>query len=205
MENQDQLVVGAPVLMGTGTLFGYIMGTLFLLPNAYVTHPQRVVELELAVPAYVQENADLVDNLANGYALAYQVNLAKAHDYARWIVDSANYHQLDPFLLSALVMTESTFRNEARSSVGAIGPAQVRPLIWDEVCLVDLENPEDNIWCAGMILSRYRDWCDGNMDCALQTYNVGPRHMRTASMAPARARYLGKINRYHEGLRLAMR
>ena len=37
-------------------------------------------------------------------------------------------------LLASLVLIESSFRKDAVSHVGAIGPAQVRPEMWSSFC-----------------------------------------------------------------------
>ena len=100
-------------------------------------------------------------------------------------------------------MTESSFRKEARSSVGAIGPAQVQPLLWNEFCSVDLTNPEENLYCGAQILAYYERRCtaatpvpEDARACALRSYNVGYRNRNNVYFMPAANRYVAKIDRH---------
>lgn len=79
-------------------------------------------------------------------------------------------------LYAALVMTESSFRAEARSHAGAIGPAQVMPRWWARgLCSdMDLHAPADNLHCGARVLAQYHHECDADWACALWRYNVGP-------------------------------
>ena len=219
MQNPCSMSLSDHVRQGIASVLILILGVAWQLPfaNPQVTAPpakkHKMVQveprIELPVPAHVQARRDRRTKLSAALTSAYGVAEASATEFAGWIDASAEYHSISAELLSALVMTESSFRRSARSSVGAIGPAQVRPVFWKDVCLVDLRNPADNIWCAGKILSEYRASCAGNMRCATQAYNVGPSTLSRQEFRGARRRYQAKIDRYraqlndHLGMRLA--
>lgn len=150
-------------------------------------------------PTWTEERATFGVRLAEGYGL----DDALAEEFAGWILEASTRQDLEPELLASLVMTESSFRKEARSSVGAIGPAQVQPLLWDEFCTVDLTNPEENLYCGAQILAYYEQRCtvvtltpQDTQACALRSYNVGYRNRNNAYFMPAANRYVAKINRH---------
>ena len=150
-------------------------------------------------PTWSEERRAFGARLAAGYDLKDEV----AVEFAGWILEAATRQSLAPELLASLVMTESSFRKHVRSSVGAIGPAQVQPLLWDEFCAVDLMNPEENLYCGAQILAYYHDRCATvatsaaeAQSCALRAYNVGYRNRDNRYFRPAANRYVAKINRH---------
>ena len=71
-----------------------------------------------------------VDAFGHKVARAFGVRRSTATEFAGWILEASERQELAPELLASLVLTESSFRKDARSHVGAIGPAQVRPEFW---------------------------------------------------------------------------
>ncbi|NIP14502.1 MAG: transglycosylase SLT domain-containing protein [Pseudomonadales bacterium] len=152
-----------------------------------------------AVPApessYVSWNTE-VNEFGTKVAQAFGVRASTATEFAGWILEASTRQELEPELLASLVLTESSFRKNVRSHVGAIGPAQVRPEFWSNFCgISNLHDPAENIYCGAQVLSYLRDRC-GDEGCALHAYNVGlyaPRHQ-------AGHRYVAKIDHYREQL-----
>jgi soluble lytic murein transglycosylase-like protein len=138
-----------------------------------------------------------VDAFASKVSQAFGVRRGTANEFAIWILEASERHDLDPELLASLVHTESTFRKHARSPVGAIGPAQVRPEFWSQFCgAADLRDPAENIYCGAQVLSHLRDVC-GDEQCALRAYNVG----QYSTQHQAARRYVAKIDRARDQLR----
>ncbi len=127
---------------------------------------------------------------------AFGIESSVATEFADWILEAAERQQMAPELIASLVVTESSFRKSARSNVGAVGPAQVRPDYWGAFCGSDLHDPEQNVYCGAQILGHLMDRCDGDTRCALAAYNVGPYAKREA----AAARYVSKVDRYFSSL-----
>jgi soluble lytic murein transglycosylase-like protein len=152
-----------------------------------------------AVPApensYVTWNTE-VSEFGTKVSQAFGVRPSTATEFAGWILEASTRQELEPELLASLVLTESSFRKNVRSHVGAIGPAQVRPEFWSNFCgISNLHDPAENIYCGAQVLSHLRDRC-GDEGCALHAYNVGlyaPRHQ-------AGFRYVAKIDHYREQL-----
>ncbi len=139
---------------------------------------------------------------------AFGIGAPLAVEFSGWILEAADRQDLPPELLASLVFAESSFRKAAQSSMGAIGPAQVRSQYWQSFCGGNLNDPEQNIYCGAQILSRFRDQCgdvSGVPDyshfsssvrehvCALKSYNVGPSQRGSALWHNAGMRYLHKI------------
>ena len=150
-------------------------------------------------PTWSEERSSFGARLAEGYDL----DDAVAVEFAGWILEAATRQHFEPELLASLVMTESSFRKNVRSSVGAIGPAQVQPLLWNEFCSVDLMDPEENLYCGAQILAYYQERCsfvtstpEDAQACALRSYNVGYRNRNNVYFMPAANRYVAKINRH---------
>ncbi len=131
-----------------------------------------------AVPAPIATQApwsDEVNQFAKRLHKALGVPRATALEFSGWILEAAKRQALSPELLASVVFTESSFRKNVTSEMGAIGPAQVKPY-WAMFCgSKNLADPAENIYCGAQILAHYRDLC-GSEQCALSAYNVGPKN-----------------------------
>ncbi|MEM9621254.1 MAG: lytic transglycosylase domain-containing protein [Pseudomonadota bacterium] len=160
-----------------------------------VVHNTDVVYYSLAKPATTgrvvrqTEVAHFGTKVSNAFGIEHHV----AKEFADWILEASERQELAPELLASLVVTESSFRKSVRSNVGAVGPTQIRPDFWGEFCGDhELTDPELNVYCGAQVLSHMLERCDGDHDCALAAYNIGPYGDRE----DAARRYLNKIDRY---------
>lgn len=139
-----------------------------------------------------------VQEFATDLRGAFNINPTRAKNFSEWILVAVESTSIPKEVMAVLVVSESSFQYKLTSPVGAVGPAQVRPEFWSEKCgSGDLEHdPKFNIQCGSIALSEYlQDYCDGDMTCALQTYNVGPGNMKLKKYEGAKQRYISKINR----------
>ncbi|MEM7099467.1 MAG: lytic transglycosylase domain-containing protein [Pseudomonadota bacterium] len=189
---------GLPLAVKGGVL-GYftIVSALWLVSFSVgnVLVQPGTVEIALAKPAQtgrlIRQNE--VAHFGNKVSSAFGVRNEVAYEFADWILEASERQDIAPELLASLVVTESSFRKSARSSVGAVGPAQVRPEFWGKFCgAADLTDPEQNIYCGAQVLSHLLERCEGDQVCALAAYNVGPYANRQA----AAQRYVNKIDHY---------
>lgn len=138
-----------------------------------------------------------VDAFGYKVSQAFGVGRSTANEFAGWILEASERQHLEPELLASLVLTESSFRKHARSAVGAIGPAQIRPEYWSQFCgSSNLHDPAENIYCGAQVLSHLKERCDDDTACALQAYNIGIH----SSERHAGSRYVSKIDRYRDHL-----
>lgn len=112
---------------------------------------------------------------------AAKLTVASPAKYAEYIKNAASEHGLSPYLIAAVINTESSFRPDAVSSDGAEGLMQVLPMTAEWIdyrrgtALTEngLFDPETNIdygcWLLSYLLDRY----GGNERYALIAYNAG--------------------------------
>ena len=188
-----------------------LLGAVVLSMNIVLAHDDSREIVALAIPAapatstWDEQRGAFAARLQRGFGL----RATDADDFADWILEASARQNLEPDLLATVVMVESSFRRQARSVVGAIGPAQVRPHLWAEVCGGDLHDPETNVYCGALVLRHYWDMCatvggeaESSVEaCALSSYNVGYDNRNNLDYAGAVRRYLGKIRRFGEPLR----
>ena len=168
---------------------------------------ERRVFLTVALPqaesraTWAEERGTFAKHLAQGFHLEPSV----ADEFAGWILEVSTRQALAPELLASLIMTESSFRKNIRSAMGAVGPGQVRPDLWSAWCGANLADPEQNVDCAARILAHYVEVCARTAPdaeaCALRAYNVGYRNRNNRYFVAAADRYVAKIQRYLAELR----
>lgn len=165
-----------------------------------VSAPRGYERVAFAIPAAEHVTVPWHSEVAafgDKVSRAFGVHPHTANEFAGWILEASERHQLEPDLLASLVHTESTFRKHARSRMGAVGPAQVRPNFWASFCGSNLYDPDENIYCGAQVLSYLRDECGGDDVCALRAYNVG----QYSTQVQAARRYVAKIDRARDRLR----
>ena len=172
-----------------------VLGLAFIHGNSYVPE-QRVLSFakpQLGLLAFDVE----VANLGSRISTAFGIERVKAEEFSHWLIEASERQGISPDVLASLVLTESSFRKHVRSPLGAVGPAQVRPDYWAAFCGQDhLNDPEQNVYCGAQVLGHLQERCDGDLVCALGSYNVGPN----ARKGRAAARYVAKIDLHLERL-----
>jgi hypothetical protein len=153
-----------------------------------------------AVPASMLHHhpwAVEVETFAQRMQLVFGLREEVASEFSEWILEAARRQQLAPELIASLIFTESSFRKDAVSHVGALGPAQIRPY-WTAFCGSKmLRDPAENVYCGAQILRYFQEAC-GDARCALLSYNLGPRGMQMEQFATAGARYVSRIDSHLE-------
>jgi membrane-bound lytic murein transglycosylase MltF len=130
--------------------------------------------------------------------------------FARLATEYALSYELDPILVAAVTYTESAFRSQARSNVGAVGLMQVMPktglfiahkaqLEWNGV--QSLLDSETNVSYGVFYLRYLYDKFDGQIPYVLAAYNWGPGNVykfkagQKLSMPAETRNYVKKITR----------
>ena len=168
-------------------LAGYLAWSNVLVHQGYYT----AAFAKPALPSISWE--ERVADFGGRLGEAFELRPEAAKEFAGWILEAADRQRLEPELIASLVRAESTFRKDARSQVGAIGPAQVQPRFWSEFCGGDdLTDPGYNIHCGAQVLAYMKEMCGGSGDCALVAYNVG----RNSTRKHAARRFVSKIDHH---------
>ena len=112
-------------LLSCAFVIAFMLGT--LAPSkGNITASMALPEWNDRVKPWTHEVESFAQRVAQGFDLRKEVAL----EFSPWILEAASRQQLAPELLAGLVLTESSFRKNVKSAVGAIGPAQVRPEYW---------------------------------------------------------------------------
>ena len=131
----------------------------------------------------------LLAALLAGYFLYARPALLRSKyklSYREEILSSAKEYDLDPYLVCGVIFTESAFRPEAKSSVGALGLMQLMPATGlEEAELLEIEGvteqrltePTLNIRLGCTYLRKLLDEF-GTESVALAAYNAGPGCVR---------------------------
>lgn len=164
-------------------LYGFFLAgflALFLPPAAavpiYADASRWVVTGEAVTDGSVQRRAMRLNRLIDHIEQTYRVPRHETIDIVTEVILNARKHDLQPELLLAIIAVESTFRDDAVSSVGALGLMQVLPSAHpekiDEIGGVDaLFDPRKNIATGTLILQEYLLLSRGNLRRALLRYN----------------------------------
>jgi soluble lytic murein transglycosylase len=129
-----------------------------------------------------------VKNQIRKIASNYQTDLKfdKLEKVSEYIFEYSQKYGYDPLFLTALIITESSFNNQAKSHRGAIGLMQILPTTGSALASETqmnwngkntLYDPEINIALGAFyldkLLKRFRD-----LRLALEAYNHGPTKLR---------------------------
>lgn len=113
---------------------------------------------------------------------------------------AAERHEVDPFLLAAVVEAESGFRPTAVSPRGAVGLMQVLPATGASLGARNLTDPHANLDAGSRYLRRLLREYKGDLELVLAAYNAGPAAVqRYGGMPPFREtqEYVGKVLRIY--------
>ena len=110
----------------------------------------------------------------------------RINNLSELIVHESKKYGYDSLLLTAVIITESSFNNWARSNRGALGLMQIRPATGKELAAEvsvqwqgtpSLYNPETNIALGAYYLNKlYLHF--GDLGLALEAYNHGPSRLK---------------------------
>lgn len=95
---------------------------------------------------------------------------------AKAILQSANRHNIDPFLLAALIAQESRFRPSCVSPGGAVGLGQILPATAASMGINPYDATQNVEGCARYLGTQMRRWraSPNKVALALASYNAGP-------------------------------
>lgn len=157
------------------------MGTV-INPNIALTETtfdptKRIEAIESKDRYYELATSDGADKLRSYLQGTYKVSRDDAVTIMSAVFRYSDEHNVAPELVFSVIDNESSFRNNAKSSVGALGLMQVLP-VWhqDKIRLNGgsnalLWNPEFNIKIGTHILRDYINRSRGNVHEALARYN----------------------------------
>ena len=126
--------------------------------------------------------------------------------YPDVINEVASLHQVDPYLVRAIIHAESAYQPDAKSPKGAQGLMQLMPATQQELGVVDPYDPVDNIEGGTRYLARMLDLFDGDVELASAAYNAGPGAVQQHGGIPPYAEtreYVRRVKILHRRYRLS--
>lgn len=122
------------------------------------------------------------------------------HIYHPMISKASEEHNVDPALVKAIIMAESSYNPHAVSPQGAVGLMQLMPHTAKSLGVKNSFNPEQNIQAGTKYLKELIDQFDGDLKLALAAYNAGPAHVLKHNGVPPfkdTEYYLHKVYHYY--------
>lgn len=123
------------------------------------------------------------------------------HLYHAIIIAASNRHQVDPAIVKAIIMAESSYNPKAVSKKGAKGLMQLMPKTAAELGVKDSFNPVYNINGGVRYYKKMLNQFNGDVKLALAAYNAGSRKVKQYQGIPpfkATRYYIKKVFKYYQ-------
>lgn len=129
---------------------------------------------------------------------------ARSMSYDQHIRRSSRRYDIDPYLIMAVIKTESDFDQFALSKAGAQGLMQLMPETARELNVRNPFNAFENIDGGTRYLRSMLDLFDGNLTLSLAAYNAGPtlvKRLQKVPKIPETIRYVKKVLTHYRAYR----
>jgi soluble lytic murein transglycosylase-like protein len=116
------------------------------------------------------------------------------------IQEASDRYEVEPELIQAIIMAESSYNPRAVSKRGARGLMQLMPATAESLGVKDSFNPEHNIHGGVRYFKRLLDRFDGDTRMALAAYNAGSSKVREYQGIPpfkATQYYIKRVFSYY--------
>ena len=116
------------------------------------------------------------------------------------VLKAADRYKVDPAMVMAIIMAESSYNPKAISKKGAKGLMQLMPTTARSLGVKDSFNPEHNINAGVRYFKKLLNQFDGDVELALAAYNAGGRKVREHRGIPpfgATRYYIKKVIKYY--------
>ncbi|MBN1930398.1 MAG: lytic transglycosylase domain-containing protein [Desulfobacterales bacterium] len=117
------------------------------------------------------------------------------------ILQASSRYQVDPNLVKAIIMAESSYNPKAISKKGAMGLMQLMPKTAEALGVEDGFNPEHNIDGGVRYFRQLLNQFNGDIKLALAAYNAGSRKVKEYQGIPPFATtkyYIKKVFEYYQ-------
>lgn len=164
---------------------------------------------ELLMPSFElnQEQMTLALVPGMGMELLSPPEAPKPPPFHGYILQASQAYEVEPALIRAIIMVESSYNPRAVSHRGAQGLMQLMPITAKWLGVEDAFDPALNIDGGVRYLKQLLDRFGGNVELALAAYNAGSRYVRKYGGVPpfrATRSYIKKVLEYHEQYQVEM-
>jgi hypothetical protein len=192
----------------------YLAVAMLAVPSALCSQQHKVMifkmpSVELAMAPFAGPAASLTQSLDAESAIgASPETMMKASEavknappYLEHIMQAAEAYEVDPALIRAVIVAESSYNPQAVSNRGAQGLMQLMPSTAKSLGVENSFDPAMNIDGGARYLRQLLDRFDGDVRLALAAYNAGSRYVRKYRGVPpfkATRRYIKKVLKYQQ-------
>lgn len=127
---------------------------------------------------------------------------SSSYDEDIWLIGVR--HNVDPYLIKAVIRTESDFNSRAVSKMGAQGLMQLMPETARELQVSDPFDPQENIDGGTRYLRQMLDTFNNDLMLSIAAYNAGPGAVKRAKgvpRIPETLQYVTRVLKHYRGYR----
>ena len=158
--------------------------------------PEVVTKIEIKKPPFFPEQ-----HPATTSKKASLAQLEKEKMYWDLIIKASKKYQVEPALIKAIIMAESSYNPKAESKVGAKGLMQLMPKTAASLGVKDIYDPSHNIDGGVKYIKYLLTKFNGNVELALAAYNAGIKNVKRYKGIPpfkSTRLYIKKVEIYHQ-------
>ena len=175
------------------------VGLLYFDPVHHLVRVQRNEDrIQKATVAVVDTEYDVM--LRGIEALADEAALHGETLFYPIIFEAAYRYEVDPAMVKAIILAESSYNVRAVSNRGARGLMQLMPITAREMGVQNVFNPQQNIHAGTAYFKKLLIRYNGNVKLALAAYNAGSGRVQQYNGVPpykATRTYIEKVLQYH--------
>lgn len=184
------------------TVVAIVMGV--VMPSIYEESKTALVvvkKLDIGQPiisAPLQENPAVAKQDQTRPIISWS---SAEHLFQPIVLKAANRYEVDPAMVMAIIMAESSYNPKAISKKGAKGLMQLMPKTARSLGVKDIFNPEHNINAGVRYFKKLLNQFEGDVELALAAYNAGSRKVREHRGIPpfgATRYYVKKVIKYYQ-------
>ena len=164
-------------------------------PNT-IEVPEVVTEIKVQRPLFFPEQHPATTSKKESLA-----QLRKEKMYWGLIMKASRKYKVEPALIKAIIMAESSYNPRAVSKVGAKGLMQLMPSTAASLGVKDIYDPSHNIEGGVKYIRHLLTRFNGNVELALAAYNAGIKNVnRYKGIPPFKStrQYIKKVGIYHQ-------